>query len=335
MDEPEALPIKYIFLDVVGFTKGRSIEAQSNVVETLNNIVHTILKDRGISENDRILLPTGDGICIALINIVSPYDIHLLIALDILKMLHEHNSTDIDSSRKYQVRIGINSNDDNLIVDVNGQRNPAGVGINMSQRVMNAGDGGQILIGQTVYELLGQREKYISSFQPYTAVVKHGNKLEVYQYMAKDKPGLNTDIPLEFKKDDPELTKLVAYYFAHAIKNREFFFGLDILERDDTPVILLWFLAKDSVVKSESTDVKKPVYRTYKAGIASLREQFENYLSMNRWVQKELSTFIINELHSYRKYVESISLRPYLINNYGKEKLGKECPGIWDEFGLT
>lgn len=334
MSEAEVLPIKYIFLDVVGFCKGRSVEAQSKVVEIINNIVLATIESRGVSEDKYILIPTGDGICVALLNVVSPYDIHILIALDILQKIHEHNLEENDSSRKFQVRIGINNNDDNIIVDINGKKNPAGIGINNAQRIMNCADGGQILIGQPVHELLGQREKYIYSFRPYIAVDKHENKIEVYQYIAEDKLGLNTDTPLDFKKDDPELTKLTAYYFAHAIKNRAFFLGLDILERDDTPVILIWFLAKDSVATSESTDVKKPVYRTYKAGNASLREQFENYLSLNRWVQKELSTFMINELYCYKKYVESISLRPYLINYDGKEKLRRECPDIWDEFGL-
>jgi hypothetical protein len=35
---------KYIFLDVVGFSHQRSIEAQSEIVAALNSIVHASLK---------------------------------------------------------------------------------------------------------------------------------------------------------------------------------------------------------------------------------------------------------------------------------------------------
>ena len=75
--------------------------------------------------------------------------------------------------RKFHVRIGINENVDNLIIDINGKLNVAGSGINMSQRIMSCCDGGQILISQTVYEFLSAREEYMNLFKVYPATGKH------------------------------------------------------------------------------------------------------------------------------------------------------------------
>ena len=57
---------KYIFLDVVQFSK-RSAEAQSEIVLMLNQIVDQALKSVEVTDDDSILIPTGDGLCIALI----------------------------------------------------------------------------------------------------------------------------------------------------------------------------------------------------------------------------------------------------------------------------
>ena len=152
MADAATVPAKYIFLDVVGFTYNRSVEAQSDIVHSLNEIVKASLDEYSIHDDNRIFLPTGDGICIALLNIeclhdiASAYDIHVKIALGILKRLEEHNTSTEDVQRKFKLRIGINENIDNLVEDVNGNRNVAGDGINLAQRVMSLADGNQILI---------------------------------------------------------------------------------------------------------------------------------------------------------------------------------------------
>lgn len=73
-DTPEAktIPVKYVFLDVVDFSKDLSVEAMSHIVEALNKITLISLNKPGILKETRLLLPTGDGICIALLNIVEP-----------------------------------------------------------------------------------------------------------------------------------------------------------------------------------------------------------------------------------------------------------------------
>ena len=246
MAEVSTIPAKYIFLDVVEFTKDRSVEAQVEIVGILNEIVRTCLKQHIISNRRRILLPTGDGLCIALLDVKDPYDIHIRIAISILGNLHKHNSnSDLRESRKFQVRIGINANDDNLVTDINGRKNIAGAGINSAQRVMDQADGGQILVSQTVSEHLQHREKYMDSFEEFTATTKHGTRINVYQLLDYTAHGLNVETPRAFhvEEEDNELTRFVAYYLAHAMSNRE-----ALLEHKDATdmyggVILLYFKA--------------------------------------------------------------------------------------------
>lgn len=90
MAETNIVDVKYIFLDVVGFTRGRSVEAQADIVETLNEIVGSLLHEFDLPSDERILLPTGDGICIAILK-RDLYDLHIRFALNILEKLYINN----------------------------------------------------------------------------------------------------------------------------------------------------------------------------------------------------------------------------------------------------
>lgn len=334
--------IKYIFLDIVGYTRNRSVEAQQDIISKLNEIVKECIKNSKIPEGKVIFLPTGDGICIALLVSESQYDIHLKIALDILKLIQEYNNETNDEMRRFLVRIGINSNVDNIIEDINGEKNVAGAGINIAQRVMNLADGNQILVGQQVYETLRYREEYLDVFRGFPAKVKHGQKLDVYQFIKKGYLGLNINIPSAFeehKKVEPKLTKHAAYYFAHAIKNK------DLLENklkdgrfySYAANILLWFLALDSIGEKEATILDPyDMPRTYRLGVLNFNQQIEYYSSIDHWVRCELSSFIDSNLSTYAKYFDfgGSSSGCIFIKTEGKEKLKNEWPDIWKEFDL-
>ena len=183
MSKGYAIPAKYIFLDVVNFSKNRSVETQTEIIEILNDIVRKAIGNFEIHISDRIFLPTGDGICIALLRTDNPYDIHLIIASEIIKHLTEHNNQATDNMRRFKIRIGINSNIDNEVLDINGNKNIAGLGINNAQRIMALADGNQILVGQSVYEILKTREKYMSAFKHYKSMTKHGLEQIVYLFL--------------------------------------------------------------------------------------------------------------------------------------------------------
>ena len=215
--------VKYVFLDVVGFTRDRSVEAQTEIVGILGHIARQATRDRASGARNTIYLPTGDGLCIALVDLRLAFDAHLAVALDILASIAAHNAATADPMRQFQVRIGLAENVDNLLVDINGNRNVAGAGINTAQRVMSVGDGGHVISSHTVFESLRHRERYLESFRGLSAVVKHGLHLPVYQFIEADHQGLSTTLPSSFVSPTPPLQRLQAYLLAHALKHEAFF----------------------------------------------------------------------------------------------------------------
>ncbi len=195
MADARIVEAKYVFLDIEGFTRGRHVEAQAACVEKLNTIVSIALDHIvEVSPEDRILLPTGDGMCIVLLGREAAYDLHMQVALAILANLAANNAQTEDEMLRFDVRIGINANEDNLITDINGNPNMAGSGINVAQRVMDSADGNQILVSTRVHETLRDRQKYMGCYRGYTSTTKHGQSVPVYQ-LVKDEAGLNVDVP--------------------------------------------------------------------------------------------------------------------------------------------
>jgi class 3 adenylate cyclase len=184
---------KYVFLDIVGFTRNRKAEAQADIVTELNKIVRKAVKSQNIPDDKIIFIPTGDGICIVLLSIEHPLDVHMQIALNILEYIDAYNASTQDTARQFQVRIGINAHPDILVTDINNRQNIAGVGISTTFRIMGLADEGQIIVGQSVYSALQSREKYDSAFRSYRATVKHGDVLDVYQFIKQGHKGLNTN----------------------------------------------------------------------------------------------------------------------------------------------
>lgn len=336
----ETARVQYVFLDIVGFTKDRSVEAQSDVVAALNTVVRISLATMKVPPEKTILLPTGDGIATALID-VPGVDIHLLLALHVLRMVAEHNSTISDPSRRFEIRVGINENIDNLVQDVNGRRNVAGTGISMAQRIMDKADGGQILVGSTVFDILRQRERYMSSFRAFTAHGKHGVTFPVYQFVSRE-PGLNVSIPSVFvvKKREPEkLTKYAAYYFGHAIANRDFLLSRkEDPTRDFTASILLSFLAEDSVIASDTPAHEEATTRTWRSGIATFEEQYQHYDGLEFWVSARFSDLLrAGELTSHAEHFEGVPWEKstWLVKASGVQKLISEWPQVASELGIT
>ena len=194
--EPKDVDAKYVFLDIVEFTANRTIEAQSAIIKTFNDIVSRAVEATGRPYKQRPLyIPTGDGLCVAFIHERDPFDIHIRTALQILEFVEEHNAEEGNPMRQFQVRIGLNENRDNLVQDINGRDNLAGSGISRAQRVMDLADARTILVGQTVFERLNQRESYFGKFVEYSAVVRHGAEISVFQFTDSELPYLSSETP--------------------------------------------------------------------------------------------------------------------------------------------
>jgi len=241
-----------------------------------------------------------------------------------------------DEMRSFDVRIGINENVDNLVIDINGNKNVAGAGINNAQRIMSTADGRQLMAGQTVYEILSQREKYMNSFREYSAKIKHDLIISVYQYADKSHPGLSDSLPSMFIKPKPlerRLSKLEAYYLAHSLKNREF-----LIQHCDNPTqsnaltILIWFLAKDSFQLAEKKEHQKALRSIIGGGKLSFEEAFKQYMSINFWLIWEIAKLMKTQLSDIRPFLESSVDSFYFVNDKGKQKLKTEYPDIWKEF---
>ena len=190
MDEIIKVEAKYVFLDVVGYTN-ETIEAQFEIVQELQVIVKKsirVLYFFGSLSDHVWYLPTGDGICVALVGDKRD-DIHMLVALEVLNQLSEHNRT---GKQRFSIRIGVNENKDIVYWDINSKKNFAGRGINFAQRFMNLADSGQIVVGPSVFEKLGQTNKYNGKFKEYFVTLKHNKKIQAYQFVDASLPFLNS-----------------------------------------------------------------------------------------------------------------------------------------------
>lgn len=333
--------VQYVFLDIVGFTRNRSVEAQSELVAVLNTMVSKSVASLAVPPENTVFIPTGDGMAIAMID-VPGVDTHLNLALDILGSVANHNRAASDPMRRFEVRIGINENIDNVVDDINGRRNVAGAGISMSQRIMDQADGGNVLVGATVYETLCQRERYMSSFRAFTAKGKHGITFTVYQFLSKEVQGLNVAVPSLFvakKRELAKLTQFVAYYIAHAIANREF-----LLSRKGDPTraytatILLAFCAEDSEAAANTPAYQEARTVTWRAGVASFEEQYKHYDSLEFWPLVKLAWFLAQDhLEAYSELFEGSGPQTtyWLLKPTGVQKLLTEWPQIAAEFGIT
>ncbi len=338
--QTETARAQCIFLDVVAFTKDRTVEAQSDVVAALNDVVRNAVSTRPIPPEDLILIPTGDGIAIALLDIPG-VDVHLKLALEVLRLVEEHNEAAQNAMRRFEVRIGINENVDNIIQDINGRRNVAGAGISMAQRIMDQGDGGQLLVGQIVYDTLRQRESYYSCFRSFGATGKHGVAFPVHQFVAEGTPGLNTDVPSLFasrQAEAPKLSKLAGYYIAHAHANQAFLVSRkNDPKRDFAAVALLVSLADDSVEKSATPPHQEAHTKTWGAGERSFNQQYEHYLEMDFWPLADLAG-LLEEKHLSR-FANCFEINGHMtdyafVSHSGVQKVQHDWPDLAREFGL-
>ena len=158
-----------LFIDIVGYSK-LSINDQRAAIDELTQIVRTSEQFRNAEAAARLIkIPTGDGM--ALVFYKSPEE-PVECALEIRRALKEHP--------RLQLRMGVHSGPVSGVIDVNGQANLAGAGLNMAQRVMDCGDAGHILLSKRVADDLGEYEHWRPLLHDLgECEVKHGVKLQI------------------------------------------------------------------------------------------------------------------------------------------------------------
>jgi class 3 adenylate cyclase len=324
---------KYVFLDIVGFSRNRTVEAQADIISALNTLVLAAVGALGLSDEHLLLLPTGDGICIGILNIEDPFDIHLELALTIIRLLHEYNARTEDARRRFALRFGVNANVDNLVTDIRGDRNVAGAGINIAQRVMSAADANQILVGQSVFDVLSNREKYDRSFLHLVTASKHGARLSVFQFVEAGRPGLNVELPLEFRTaatGEVPLTPVVAHFLAAALRHEALLHArIGLGQNRYAGTAMLYFIAIDAVTQSSVSDARLATARLPTEANATPEEQFSYYRNLSFWTVCELTRLVEHHiLWPYRSLFVAHEMEFWFVSANGRRRLQEEYPEL-------
>jgi class 3 adenylate cyclase len=174
--------VRYVYIDIVHFSVGRTIEAQTWMMHALNRAVRLAIASMEVDADQVLFLPTGDGVCVCLIDLADPFDLDIRIALSVLEQLYGLSLVQTSAERRFAVRIGLNENQDNLVTDIGGGLNVVGLGINSAQRIMSLAGPFQLFLGVAVHARLSQRVLYREHLHAVDAIVKHGERMLSYAY---------------------------------------------------------------------------------------------------------------------------------------------------------
>jgi TolB-like protein/class 3 adenylate cyclase len=176
-----------LFIDIVGYSK-RSINEQRAAIDELNEVVRASEQFQKAEASDRLIkIPTGDGM--ALVFYTSP-EAPAQCAIEISRALKDHP--------RLQLRMGVHSGPVSGVIDVTGQANLAGAGLNMANRVMSCGDAGHILVSKRIAEDLGEYEHWRPFLHDLgSCEVKHGVRIGVVSLY--DNAVGNPQLPKKFQ----------------------------------------------------------------------------------------------------------------------------------------
>src|SRR5437899_1776315 len=165
-----------LFLDIVGYSR-LPMDQQEEGLRQLQELVRAAVSDQ------LIRLPTGDGMALVFF---GDAEAPARCALELGRGLR--------SRPGLELRMGIHTGPVYRVADINANRNVAGGGINIAQRVMDCGDAGHILVSGAVAEVLGQLSAWSNLVHDSgEAEVKHGVRLHLYN-LCTDAAG-NPDLP--------------------------------------------------------------------------------------------------------------------------------------------
>src|SRR5205809_472595 len=158
-----------LFIDIVGYSK-LSINEQHAAVDELTQIVRATDQFQKADASERLIkIATGDGM--ALVFYTSP-EAPVRCAIELSRALKDHP--------RLRLRMGIHSGPVSGVVDVTGQANLTGAGLNLAHRAMECGDAGHILLSKHVAEDLEEYEEWRPRLHDLgTCEVKHGVRIDI------------------------------------------------------------------------------------------------------------------------------------------------------------
>ena len=159
-----------LFLDIVAYSR-LPMEKQAEVLHHLQEMVRqTSAFARAHKNNNLISLPTGDGMALVFFH---DAEAAVRCAVELAAALRAQSGPG--------VRMGVHTGPVYRVADINANRNVAGGGINLAQRVMDCGDAGHILVSRAVAEVLSHLGAWEGTLHDLGEVeVKHGVRIQVY-----------------------------------------------------------------------------------------------------------------------------------------------------------
>jgi class 3 adenylate cyclase/tetratricopeptide (TPR) repeat protein len=159
-----------LFTDIVGYSKLPMDEQEQLLMQLQDSVRHTSEFARAETADELIRLPTGDGMALVFFR---DAEAPVRCALELSRALGNHPNL--------KLRMGIHSGPVYRVADINANRNVAGGGINIAQRVMDCGDAGHILVSREVAEVIGQLSGWRPMLHDLGEVeVKHGVRIHIY-----------------------------------------------------------------------------------------------------------------------------------------------------------
>src|SRR6202162_5388116 len=159
-----------LFMDIVAYSRMPMDQQEESLRHLQDKVRGTSEFTRAQASNQLIRLPTGDGM--ALVFFDDP-EAPVRCAFELGRALRQETS--------FQLRMGIHTGPVYRVADINANRNVAGGGINIAQRVMDCGDAEHILVSAAAAEVLGQISTWSSMLHDLGDVeVKHGARIHIY-----------------------------------------------------------------------------------------------------------------------------------------------------------
>lgn len=159
-------------MDIVGYST-RPMSQQRKVINQLQNVVRDSATVRRAREAQLvIILFTGDGMALGFFG--EP-----LISLECAREVAKA----VQSQHVFELRMGLHTGPVYRIEDINANKNIAGGGINIAQRVMDCGDAGHILLSKTYADYLLQLGEWAHHLRDLgECSVKHGLRLHLFNF---------------------------------------------------------------------------------------------------------------------------------------------------------
>jgi hypothetical protein len=143
----------FFFIDIIGLSSpDMSTNTQTQKIKVLNKTIGECDVFRSIPKDQKLVLPTGDGMAIGFL---TGLEHPLNLAREVHQKLSQYNEEKL-ATDKILVRIGCHSGNVFVVDDIYGNKNFWGPGIILARRVMDIGDGGHVLMTSSMAESLSE-----------------------------------------------------------------------------------------------------------------------------------------------------------------------------------